>query len=104
MSDKLPGTSVQRRRGAAEVLLAQTMRAWNNTGLYAGPEWAAARGVLRDAARAVDAARDDMRAGEGSAYSFARANDIYRTALAAFQSGGKTGDEIEDLVNGLDAE
>lgn len=76
----------RRRVGQAEALLAKTMRAWNEDGILDGPAWASARGVLRDAARAVDAARADMIDGEGTAYSFARTNELYRQAMASYQN------------------
>ena len=65
-----------------------------------GDVWASARGILRDAARAVDHAREDMRAGEGSAYSFARTNELFRQAMAAYRVGEEvTGsDSIDDLI------
>lgn len=99
MSEALFGQP-RRKVGQSEALLAKTMRAWNLDGYLVGDSWASARGILRDAARAVDTARDDMRAGEGSAYSFARTNELYRQAMAAFRSGEEvTGrDAIDDLI------
>lgn len=62
MSDTLPGTSVRRRRGPSRVQLDVTLTAWKAAGILAGPEHAAHRSALRDAAEAVDAARDAVRA------------------------------------------
>lgn len=79
----------RRKIGPAEALLAKTLRAWHQAGHLAGDEWAAARGVLRDAARAVDAARHDLQEGEGTAYSFARTNELYRQALDQLRPSGE---------------
>ena len=90
----------RRRIGQSEALLAKTLRAWHNDGYLAGDAWAAARGVLRDCARAVDAARDDMRTGDGSAYSFARTVKIYADLMGMYRdgSGVTTGDGIDALL------
>jgi hypothetical protein len=95
----------RRRIGPAEALLGKTLRAWHNSGHLTGDDHAAARGVLRDAARAVDTARADMRAGDGTAYSFARTNELYRQALDALGPGGEvnTGDAIDALIEELSA-
>lgn len=87
-----------RRKGASEALLAKTLRQWHKDGYLAGDSWAAARGLLRDAARAVDVARDDMRDGEGTAYSFARTVKIYHELLTAYRDGGEV-----TTVDGIDA-
>lgn len=99
MDDGLFGTP-RRRVGACEALLARTMRAWTREGILVGDAWASARGVLRDAARAVDQARDDMRDGEGSAYSFARTNELYRQALDSYRSGEEAAshDALDALI------
>ena len=98
--EQLPAFAQPRRRvGQAEALLAKTMRAWNDDGYLAGDAWASARGVLRDAARAVDSARDDMRAGDGSAYSFARTNELFRQAMAAYRSGEEV--QAHDAIDAL---
>lgn len=90
----------RRKVGPSEALLAKTLRAWHADGYLVGDAWAAARGVLRDAARAVDMAREDMRSGEGTAYSFARTNELYRQAMAAYRSGEEvtTSDAIDALI------
>jgi hypothetical protein len=90
----------RRRVGQSEALLAKTLAAWHRDGYLAGDAWSAARGVLRDCARAVDAARDDMRAGEGSAYSFARTVKIYADLLALYRTGdeGVSHDGIDALL------
>lgn len=84
MTDALFGAP-RRRKGAAEALLDKTLRAWHDAGYLQGDEWASARGVLRDMARAVDASRADMYAGEGSAYSLARCNALYAEAMANYR-------------------
>lgn len=96
MSDGL-FSAPRRRVGASEALLAKTLRAWHRDGYLAGDAWASQRGILRDAARAVDAARVDMREGEGSAYSFARTVKIYAELLALYRS------EEVDTDDGIDA-
>jgi hypothetical protein len=90
----------RRRVGQSEALLAKTLRAWHTDGYLAGDSWAAARGVLRDCARAVDASRDDMRTGDGSAYSFARTVKIYADLMQLYRSGdeGVSSDSIDDLL------
>lgn len=90
----------RRRIGAAEALLAKTLRAWHEQGHLAGDDHASARGVLRDAARAVDVARADMRSGEGTAYSFARTNELYRQALEALGPGQEvsSGDGLDAFL------
>lgn len=90
----------RRRTGQSEALLAKTLRAWHTDGYLAGDAWASARGVLRDAARAVDASRDDMRTGDGSAYSFARTVKIYADLMGMYRdgSGVTTGDSIDALI------
>jgi enhancing lycopene biosynthesis protein 2 len=105
MSDVPLFAEPRRRRGAAEALLAKTLRAWHEADHLAGDKHSAARGVLRDAARAVDAARADMRTGEGTAYSFARTNELYRQALDALGPGGEvtTDDTLDALIAELGA-
>ena len=90
----------RRRVGASEALLARTLRAWTRDGILVGDAWASARGVLRDAARAVDYARDDMRSGDGSAYSFARTNELFRQAMDSYRSGEEVAghDAIDELL------
>jgi hypothetical protein len=60
----ITGTAVPRRRGAAVRQLEVTLRAWRAAGHLEGPDNAAARSALRDAAEAVDAARTAMRAAQ----------------------------------------
>lgn len=94
----------KRKPGAAEALLAKTLRAWHEQGHLVGEEHASARGILRDAARAVDMARDDMYRGDGSAYSFARANELYRAALASMRPSEEvTDDGLDALLASLSA-
>jgi hypothetical protein len=94
----------RRRVGQSEALLAKTLRAWHADGVLVGEGWAAARGVLRDMARAVDHARDSMRLGEGSAYSFARTVELYRAAMATYYKGeGADHDDIDDLIAAISA-
>ena len=90
----------RRRIGAAEALLGRTLRAWTLEGVLVGDGWASARGILRDAARAVDTARDDMRSGDGSAYSFARTNELFRQAMDSYRSGEEAAghDAIDALI------
>lgn len=99
MADKLFGNP-RRKAGSSEAMLAKTLRAWNDTGHLAGAEWGSARAALRDAARAVDVARADMYDGEGSAYSFARTNELFRAALDHYKTPGEvnTHDGIDDLL------
>jgi hypothetical protein len=100
MSDPALFPQPRRRIGQSEALLAKTLRAWHTDGYLAGDAWASARGVLRDCARAVDASRDDMRTGDGSAYSFARTVKIYADLLALYRDGqGVTsGDSFDALL------
>ena len=91
-------TAPRRRVGPAEALLSRTLRQWTKDGILCGDAWASARGVLRDAARAVDQARDDMRDGEGTAYSFARTNDIYRQAMDSYRSGEEVAPDAFDAL------
>jgi hypothetical protein len=78
------------------------MRAWSEEGHLIGDEHAAARGALRDFARAVDRARDDMQADEGSAYSFARCNELYRQALADLApKAAEGGDDFDAWLTDL---
>lgn len=102
MTDTLFG-SPRRRKGAAEALLDSTLRAWAAEGYLVGPTWGAARGVLRDAARAVDSARHDMQEGTASALAFSRTNENYRQALAAYRPGEEvpTHDAIDTLIANL---
>ena len=89
----------RRRKGAAEALLDKTLRAWHESGYLQGDEWASARGVLRDMARAVDAARADMQGGDGSPYSFARCNALFMDAMAAYRgTEDKPHDDIDALI------
>jgi hypothetical protein len=72
MSDTLPGLGpVRRRTGPSARAIGVSLTAWRREGLLAGDEWAAVRSALRDAAAAVDASREAMRAGEGTAYTYA---------------------------------
>ena len=94
----------RRKVGATEALLAKTLRAWHLDGILEGDEWASARGMLRDAARAVDQARADMYDGEGSAYSFARTNELYRQAMASFREPAREvtgGDDLDAFLASL---
>lgn len=96
------GGAPRRKIGPAEALLAKTLRAWHEAGHLVGDEHAASRGVLRDAARAVDAARYDMQHGDGTAYSFARTNELYRQALEQLQPGGEVKtDAFDDFLADL---
>ena len=89
----------RRKVGATEALLSKTLRAWHEAGLLGGDEWASARGVLRDAARAVDAARAGMYDGSVSPYSFARTNELYRQAMESFREPDR---EVKSDVDELD--
>jgi hypothetical protein len=95
----------RRRIGPAEALLSRTLRAWTLEGVLTGDAWASARGVLRDAARAVDRARADMMDGEGSAYSFARCNELFRAAMDSYRSGEEVPgrDAFDDFLADLNA-
>ena len=89
----------RRRKGPAEALLDKTLRAWHQDGYLQGDEWASARGVLRDMARAVDAARADMYDGDGSAYSLARCTALYAETMAAYRSNQeRPHDGIDELI------
>lgn len=100
MDDSALFPQPRRRVGQSEALLAKTLRAWHTDGYLAGDSWAAARGVLRDCARAVDASRDDMRTGDGSAYSFARTVKIYADLLGLYRAddGQVNSDGIDALL------
>ena len=97
--DTLPGIAQPRRRqGATEALLAKTLRAWHVDGILSGDTAAAARGVLRDAAKAVDQARAAMYDGTGSPYSLARCNTLYMEALDHYGRREDTGDDAIDAL------
>lgn len=89
----------RRRKGAAEALLDKSLRSWHLSGYLTGDDYSAARGVLRDMARAVDRARDDMYSGEGTAYSFARTNALFMEAMAHYRGREETpSDDIDALI------
>jgi len=90
----------RRRIGPAEALLAKTLRAWHTDGVLVGDKWASARGVLRDAARAVDLAREDARADEASARSFGWANKTYAELMALYLVSEEvtSGDSLDALI------
>lgn len=90
----------RRKQGAAEALAVKTLKAWHQAGYLAGDDWALARGALRDAARAVDQAREQMYDGEGSPYSFARANALMVEIMQGFRQGEEVAsyDGIDELI------
>ncbi len=84
MSDPLPGFGrVRRRRGASRSQLDVTLTAWRKAGILAGDDHAAFRSALRDAAEAVDAARDALRDGSGSSYTLTMSTRALFDMLAA---------------------
>lgn len=90
----------RRRTGASEALLAKTLRQWHADGYLAGDAWASARGVLRDAARAVDHGRQAMHDGEITARSFASIVKTYAELMQLYRQRdeGVTGDAIDSLI------
>jgi hypothetical protein len=89
----------KRRKGSAEALLDKTLRAWHEDGYLSGDGYSSARGVLRDMARAVDRAREDMYAGEGSAYSLARCNALFLEAMNTYRGvETTTHDDLDALI------
>jgi hypothetical protein len=89
----------RRHVGQAEGLLAKTLRAWHEEGHLSGPAFAVHRGILRDAARAVDAARDASRIGECSDHTFARVNKMFLEAVQAFTATEvQSNDALDDLI------
>lgn len=97
MSDAL--FPVPRRRvGQSEALLAKTLRAWHLEGVLVGDLFAVHRGILRDAARVVDLARDDARSDDAAVSRFGRANRTFAELLGLYL----TGQEV-NAVDGIDA-
>jgi hypothetical protein len=92
-----------RPEGPSLTAVRQTLAAWEETGHLVGDDHAAARGVLLDAARAVDAGRADLKTGSASAFSFARCNELLRLALDALgpKVGGGIDDDLARLVDQL---
>jgi hypothetical protein len=89
----------RRKQGAAEALLSKTLRAWHESGHLAGDAYAVHRGILRDAARAVDAARAASRNGECSDHTFARVNKMFLESVQAFAPGEEPShDDIDALI------
>lgn len=100
MPDPLPGLGrVRRRIGPTRRQLDVTLGAWKRAGILAGDDHAVVRAALRDAAEACDAARDAMRAGEGSAFTLTttagRLFDMVAAVRPFVVSGGES--------DGLDA-
>jgi hypothetical protein len=81
MSTQPPLFGARRRRGIARSQLDRTLTALRKAGTLAGDEHAAARSMLRDAAEAVDVARESMRAGDGSPYTLSMCLRVYRELL-----------------------
>jgi hypothetical protein len=98
MTDALFGAG-RRKSGAAEALLGRTLRAWHDVGHLDGDAYAVHRGILRDAARAVDAAREASRNGECSDHTFARVNKMFLETVQAFGPGEEPShDDIDTLI------
>jgi hypothetical protein len=99
MTTQPPLFGARRRRGIARSQLDRTLTALRKAGHLAGDEHAAARSMLRDAAEAVDVARDSMRAGEGSPYTLSMCLRVYRELLdrAATLEGGPA-DAFDELL------
>ena len=89
-----------RRKGQAEALLAKTLRAWHQDGVLVGDLWAVHRGILRDAARVVDLARDDARADDAAVARFGRANRTFAELLGLYLTGQEVtaSDSIDALI------
>jgi hypothetical protein len=88
----------RRRVGASEALLAKTLRAWHEEGVLVGDKYAVHRGILRDAARTVDLARDDARSDDAAVSRFGRANKTFAELLQLYL----VGQEVNE-VDGIDA-
>jgi predicted RNA-binding Zn ribbon-like protein len=92
----------RKKIGQSEALLAKSMRAWAQEGHLQGDEFAVARGILRDGARAVDSARSAMSDGLASAYSFARTVRVYQELVTMYRSGEEVQtDDLDDLLRNL---
>jgi hypothetical protein len=91
----------RRRRGKAVAAVDRTLAAWRASGLLAGDEHAALRSTLRDLAEATDSARAALRAGEGTAYSYARCADMMRQAIVAASDGGTPTDDLDAALSAL---
>ena len=106
-SEQLPlgGTGVRRRRGIARTQLDRTLSAWKRDDQLTGDEYAAARSVLRDAAEAVDAARHQLRDGQGSAYTLAMCLRTYAELLEQLgpDREGSDDGELRAFLAGLGA-
>lgn len=77
----LGGTSGRRRTGRTAAAVELTIRAWRKAGTLDGPEHAATRSALRDAAAAVDASRDALDAARARGMeSTGQADDVSRCA------------------------
>lgn len=75
------GASVRKRSGRTAAAVEQTLRAWGKVGTLDGPEHAAARSALRDAAVAVDASRAALSAARARGMeSTGQADDVSRCA------------------------
>jgi hypothetical protein len=88
----------RRRVGQSEALLAKTLHAWHQDGVLVGAKWAVHRGILRDAARVVDLARDDARSDDAAVSRFGRANRTFAELLGLYLSGQEV-----NAVDGIDA-
>jgi len=95
----------RRRKGATEALLDKTLRAWHQEGVLQGDSHAAARGILRDAARNVDRARADVADGTMTPLQGQRVLAMYAELLTTFRPGEEapTNDAIDDLIASISA-
>ena len=92
----------RKRIGQSEALLAKTMRAWALEGHLQGDSHATARGILRDGARAVDAARAAMSDGSASAFAFARTIKVYQDMIQTYSQAEEViSDGIDSLLKSL---
>lgn len=114
---RIGGTAARRRRGIARQMLDRQLAAWKRAGVLAGDEHAATRAALRDAAEALDAARDALRLAHAVAReTTSGADDVSRCAnrlgecsrrlldmltLAGAGGGDDDGDAFDAFLSGL---
>lgn len=95
------GGSPRRRRGISRANLDRTLAAWRRADGLTGDDHAATRDVLRALADAVDRAREDMRAGDGSPYVLAMVTTKYREALEWAAKGVTHDDDLDRAFRDL---
>jgi hypothetical protein len=88
--------------GPAHQAVTTSLAAWIADGDLADDSYAAVRGVLLDAAIAVDTCRAEVEAGEASGYQFARTVALLQAALDNARRGtAGVGDDVDDFIASL---